>query len=145
MKAQGVDHIHLAVQNLTQAAHFFSQMMGAKASRVYESAEAGFRFQFVRAGGVVLQLMEPTSPESVIAHFIQHRGEGLHAISFKVADLDKAAAELQAQGLQLLGKSDSGNIKQAHFHPKDTFGLMVELCQYQGKPGSIMELFEKSV
>lgn len=144
MKAEGLDHVHLAVRNLKQAVTFFGKLMGAKASRVYESPEGGFRFQFVKAGSVVMQLMEPTSPDSPIAHIIEHAGEGLHAMSFKVTNLDAAVAELQAQGLQLLGKSDAGHIKQAHFSPRNTFGLMVELCEYRGKVGSIMELFKKN-
>ncbi|MBI4289047.1 MAG: VOC family protein [Chloroflexi bacterium] len=144
MKAEGLDHMHIAVQDLKQAVAFFSKLMGAKAGPVCESPEAGFRFQFVKAGSVVIQLMEPTSPDSPIGQFIRQRGEGLHALSFKVADLDKAIAELAAEGLHLIGKSDSGNIKQAHFSPRDTFGMMVELCEYKGKAGSIMELFKKS-
>lgn len=144
MEAQGLDHIHVTVQDLKKAVAFFSRLMNARASKVYESTEGGFRFQFVRAGSVVVQLMEPTSPDSPIAQIIQRRGEGLHAVSFKVANLEMAVAELQAQGLQLLGKSDSGYIKQAHFNPKETFGLVVELCEYKGKAGSIAELFDKS-
>lgn len=144
IKAQGLDHIHLAVQNLKQATGFFSQFMGAKASKVYESSEAGFRFQFVKAGPMVIQLMEPTNPNSAVAHFIEHWGEGIHALSFKVADLDSAIKQLETQGLKLLGKSDSGYIKQAHFTPRDTFNLIVEICEYPGKPGSIMKLFKKN-
>ena len=145
IKAEGLDHIHLVVQNLKQAASFFSQFLGAKASKVYESTEAGFRFQFVKTGSVVIQLMEPTSPDSSITRFIEHWGEGIHALSFKVANLESAIAELQAQGLKLLGKSDSGYIKQAHFNPKGTFNLTIEICEYPGKPGSIMELFKKNL
>jgi len=144
IKAQGLDHIHLAVQNLKQAAGFFSQFLGAKASKIYESAEAGFRFQFVKAGPVVIQLIEPTTPDSAIAHFIEHWGEGIHALSFKVANLEIAIEQLESQGLKLLGKSDSGYIKQAHFNPKGTFSLMIEICEYPGKPGSIMALFKKN-
>ncbi|MDO8634966.1 MAG: VOC family protein [Dehalococcoidia bacterium] len=144
IKAQGLDHIHLAVQNLKQAADFFSQFLGAKASKIYESAEAGFRFQFVKAGPVVIQLIEPTTPDSAIAHFIEHWGEGIHALSFKVANLEIAIEQLESQGLKLLGKSDSGYIKQAHFNPKGTFSLMIEICEYPGKPGSIMALFKKN-
>ncbi|MBF8264786.1 MAG: methylmalonyl-CoA epimerase [Dehalococcoidia bacterium] len=144
IKAQGLDHIHLAVQNLKQSADFFSQFLGAKASKIYESAEAGFRFQFVKAGPVVIQLIEPTTPDSAIAHFIEHWGEGIHALSFKVANLEIAIEQLESQGLKLLGKSDSGYIKQAHFNPKGTFSLMIEICEYPGKPGSIMALFKKN-
>ena len=144
IKAQGLDHIHLAVQNLKQSADFFSQFLGAKASKIYESAEAGFRFQFVKAGPVVIQLIEPTTPDSAIAHFIAHWGEGIHALSFKVANLEIAIEQLESQGLKLLGKSDSGYIKQAHFNPKSTFSLMIEICEYPGKPGSIMALFKKN-
>lgn len=118
--------------------------MGAKTSKVYESAEAGFRFQFVKAGPIVIQLMEPTTPDSAVAKFIEHWGEGVHALSFKVTKLESAIKQLESQGLKLLGRSDSGYIKQAHFTPSGTFSLIVEICEYPGKPGSIMELFEKN-
>ncbi len=144
MKADGLDHIHIAVKDLKRAVALFSKLMDAKPSGVFESTEGNFRFQFVKLGPVVAQMMEPTSPDSLIAQFIERRGEGLHSMSFKVINLDKAVADLQAAGFQLLGRSDTGYIKQAHFNPKDTFGITVELCEYKGKAGSIKELFEKS-
>ena len=88
-----------------------------------------------------LELIQSTSPEGVIAKFIKHRGEGLHAVSFKVPNLDEAIAELQAKGLRLVGRIDLGGIREAQFHPKDSFGVMIELCEYQEEHGAVRAIF----
>lgn len=88
-----------------------------------------------------LELIQSTSPEGVIAKFIKHWGEGLHAVSFKVPNLDEAIAELQAKGLRLVGRIDLGGIREAQFHPKDSFGVMIELCEYQEEHGAVRAIF----
>jgi len=39
-------------------------------------------------------------------------------------------------GIRLVRRIESGKIKEAQFHPKDTFGVMLELCEYELEHGA---------
>jgi hypothetical protein len=53
------------------------------------------------------------------------------ALSFKVPDIESAIAELQSQGIRLVGTVNYDHLKEAQFHPQDWHGVMLELCQYE--------------
>ena len=91
-----------------------------------------------------VEIIESTSPDGVIAKFLRLRGEGLNAISFKVADLDKAVEELQAKGLRLVNRVEGGNLREAQFHPKDSFGVMIELAEYNEVHGAVLAALKKT-
>jgi len=134
MKVERVDHIHIAVRDLDRAIKFFSEILGTTFSEPIVD-EKTFSLKSV-ISPLGLELIQSLSPEGVIAQFIEKRGEGLHAISFKVPNLEEAIAELQAKGLRLVGRIQIGRIKEAQFHPKDSFGVMIELCEYQEEHGA---------
>jgi methylmalonyl-CoA/ethylmalonyl-CoA epimerase len=133
MKVEKIDHIHIAVKDLDKAIQFFSDILETKFSPVIMAEKFDLKSVLDPLG---LELIQSTSPEGVIAKFIERRGEGLHAISFKVPNLDEAVAELQAKGLKLVGRIDLGGIREAQFHPKEAFGVMLELCEYQEEHGA---------
>lgn len=54
------------------------------------------------AGGVILELICPTGPDSPVWKFMQ-KGGGLHHLSFAVPDLEAALAGLRARGALPLG------------------------------------------
>ncbi|MBI4289727.1 MAG: VOC family protein [Chloroflexi bacterium] len=139
MKVEGVDHIHIAVNDLEKASKFFCELFSTKPAQVKEDPEFGFKWQFLPLGNVVLELMQPTSPNSPISQFLKSKGGGVHALSIKVPDIEKGIAEMQARGLRLVSRANVGGIKEAHFHPKDTFGFMIELVEHKGKTGATIE------
>jgi methylmalonyl-CoA epimerase len=86
----------------------------------------------LRAGDVPIELLQPTSPDSTVQKFIDKRGEGIHHIAYRVADIDKAIEQCKAAGLRLIdekprhGYADS---RAAFLHPKALFGALTELVQ----------------
>lgn len=139
MKVEGIDHIHIAVNDLDKASKFFCELFSTQPAQVKESPDFGFKWQFLPLGNVVIELMQPTSPDSPIGQFVKSRGGGVHALSVKVPDIEKAIAEMQAKGLRLVSRAQIGGIKEAHFHPKDTFGFMIELVEHKGKTGMTIQ------
>jgi len=128
MKVERIEHIHIAVKDLTKAIQFFSDILGTKFSDIYSTPEFSTKGVFSPLG---LELIESTSPDGPLARFIERRGEGLQAICFKVPDIEEAIAELESRGLRRVGKLQTGPAKEAWFHPKDTFGVMIELIEYE--------------
>jgi methylmalonyl-CoA/ethylmalonyl-CoA epimerase len=80
---------------------------------------------------VHLELLEPTSPESTIAKFIEKKGEGLNHVAYYTDDIEGQLAQAKANGAQLLNEKpfEGANNKMVAFlHPKTTGGVLTEFC-----------------
>ena len=79
-----------------------------------------------------IELLESTRPDGPIAKFIDSRGEGIQHIAFRVENLEEALEELKAKGIRLIDKEPrkgAGGAMIAFIHPKETNGVLVELCE----------------
>jgi len=77
-------------------------------------------------------LLAATSPDSVIARFIEKRGMGIHHLAFLVDDLETEAERLQAAGFHRLGEGPepgADGMMVLFLHPADAGGVLVELCK----------------
>jgi LAO/AO transport system kinase len=88
------------------------------------------RVVMVPLGESRLELLEPTSENSVIAKFIAKRGEGLHHVSLRVPDLETAVKRLKKDGVRLVSdeiKIGAGGHRYVFVHPSSTSGVLLEL------------------
>jgi methylmalonyl-CoA epimerase len=129
-----LDHIGIAVADLSSASSFFRDGLGLDVEPAEEIASEQVRVRFVPAGEASLELLEGTDPGSPIAKFVGKRGPGLHHITIRVDDIHAALARLKALGIPLIderprpGASDS---LVAFVHPSGGHGVLVELKQSQ--------------
>jgi methylmalonyl-CoA epimerase len=127
-----VDHIGIATRDIEASLATLKKMgpvtVGAREAVPAYQLEA----LMVVAGDVPIELIQPTSPDSTIAAFIEKRGEGVHHIAYRVADVAAALAHCVAQGLRPIdaaprhGYADS---RVAFLHPKSTLGMLTELVE----------------
>lgn len=126
-------HIGIAVKDLQQASATWSALLGVECGPPCDVPEEGVKIAFLRAGSPKIELLEPLGPESVIAKFIDKRGEGIHHVAFAVPDIRAAMARLEAQGVPVLDAEPrfrGGNRWAAFCHPKGANGVLTELVQY---------------
>lgn len=140
MKVEKLDHVHIFVKNLNEASRFFSNLLGTRFSAAIKVEEGKLRSVLSPLG---LEIIESTSPDGVVAKLIEHRGEGLYALSFKVPDIEQGIAYLQSQGMRLVSRLGAGKVKEAQFHPKDSYGIMIELCEYEEEHGAAVAALKK--
>ncbi len=127
-----IEHIGIAVKSLEEAQHTYSQIFGKPAYKTESVESEGVNTAFFESGPNKIELLEATKPESAIAKFIEKRGEGLHHIAFDVADIKAEMARLKNAGFVLLNeepKRGADNKWVAFVHPKNTHGVLWELCQ----------------
>jgi len=77
-------------------------------------------------------LLESSTADGVIAKFIEKRGEGIHHIAFEVKNIEEEMKRLSEAGFQLLNlvpKVGADNKIVCFLHPKNTNGVLIELCQ----------------
>ena len=127
-----VDHIGIAVKDLSDAAKFWEDTIGLKIVETEEVVSQKVKTAFLPCGDSEIELLIATDPESAIAKFIEAKGEGIQHIALRVDDIEAALAELKEQGVRLIDETPrigAGGAKIAFLHPKATGGVLLELCQ----------------
>jgi methylmalonyl-CoA/ethylmalonyl-CoA epimerase len=127
-----IDHLGIAVQSLDQAVPYYEKALGLKCDRREEVASQKVRTAFFTVGEVHLELLEPTSPESPIAKYLEKNPSGgIHHIAFAVDDVETQLHQAAGAGIKLINEKPfdgAGGKLVAFLHPKSTFGVLTELC-----------------
>ena len=126
-----IDHLGIAVRSLDQALKFYEAQLGLRLSTRETVAQEGVNVAMLPVGGPRIELLEATEPDSVIAKFIEKRGEGLHHIALKVPDLTNLVDRLRAAGARILNdpRPGAGGHLYVFVHPASTGGVLLELIQ----------------
>ena len=132
MELKHIDHIGIAVKNLTVAINFYENILGLKCYKIEEVPDQKVKTAFLQIGQTKIELLESTETDGPIGKFIEKKGEGVHHIAYSVENLSSALSELNENKIQLIDKqprkgADDMNI--AFLHPKSTGGVLIELCQ----------------
>lgn len=127
-----LEHIGIAVKNLDEANALFARLLGREHYKIEEVASEGVRTSFFEIGGVKIELLEATRPDSPIAKFIEKKGEGIHHLAFEVKNIEDRINEYSDKGFELINqqaKDGADNKQIAFLHPKSTQGVLVEFCE----------------
>ncbi|RPD43710.1 methylmalonyl-CoA epimerase [Paracnuella aquatica] len=127
-----VEHIGIAVKSLQQSVPLFEKLLNTPCYKTEEVTTENVATAFFQKGESKIELLESTRPDGVISRFIEKRGEGMHHIAFAVADIEAEMARLKAEGFTLLNevpKPGADGKLVCFVHPKDTNGVLIELCQ----------------
>lgn len=128
-----IDHIGIAVENLAEASQPYTIIgLAVKGDdEVIESQHVKVRA--IQTGQSMLELLEPTSPESPIAIFLQKRGAGLHHVAFRVEQLEQEIERLKKQGAVFINdipRAGRAGTRVVFLHPKWAKGVLIELVEH---------------
>ena len=119
------------MRSLDTALQFYEHQLGLQVSLRETVDTEHVKVAMIPMGEPRIELLEATGPESVIAKFIDKRGEGLHHVAIKVADLNAAVDRLKSNGARLLNdpRPGAGGHLYVFIHPATTGGVLLELIQ----------------
>jgi methylmalonyl-CoA epimerase len=126
-----IDHLGIAVKSLEQARKFYEKL-GLEVSGEEIVAHEKVKVAMVPLGESRIELLEATSPDSVVAKFLEKRGEGLHHVAIHVPDLVRTVENLKADGTRLISdeiKTGAGGHQYVFVHPSSAGGVLIELVQ----------------
>jgi methylmalonyl-CoA/ethylmalonyl-CoA epimerase len=126
-----IDHLGIAVASI-DAARKFWEALGLEIERIEEVPQEGVRVAMLRLGEAWIELLEPTSPDSPVAKFLERRGPGIHHLCLASDDLQEDDARLRAAGVELLRPqptAGAGGSRVQFVHPKSGGGVLIELAQ----------------
>ena len=127
-----IEHIGIAVKNFEVSVPLYEKMLNTICYKQELVASEKVNTAFFKVGDSKIELVCSTDPEGVIARYIDKKGEGIHHIAYEVEDIYTEMARMQAEGFTLLQetpKRGADNKWVCFLHPKDTEGVLVELCQ----------------
>jgi methylmalonyl-CoA/ethylmalonyl-CoA epimerase len=134
---QKIEHIGIAVADAQKSTELFNKLFNTTPYKSEPVESEQVNTIFYQVGPNKIELLEATGPDSTIAKFIQKKGEGIHHIAFAVEDIYAELARLKAEGFTLIHetpKKGADNKLIAFVHPKDTNGVLIELCMDNPNP-----------
>ena len=128
-----LDHIGIAVKSITDALSLYRDTLGIEVGDSEEVQSQKVKVQFLETGQTRTELLEASSDDSPIAHFISKRGEGLHHIAYRVENLQQSMNQLTAAGCRLIypdPRPGSHGTLINFIHPTSSGGILIELVEY---------------
>ena len=127
-----IEHLGIAVKSIAEANRVYETLLGTSSYKTEEVKSENVITSFFKTGESKIELLEGTSTDSPISKFIEKRGEGLHHIAFDVDNIETEMERLKNHGFTLLSdkpKPGADNKLICFVHPKNTNGVLIELCQ----------------
>jgi methylmalonyl-CoA/ethylmalonyl-CoA epimerase len=132
MKIKHIDHIGIAVKSIDQAGRFYTDVLGLKIMDIENVADQKVNVAFLPITDSEVELLQSTHEDGPVAKFIEAKGEGIQHIAYRVENIEEALAELKAKGIRLIDekpRKGAGGARIAFIHPKETNGVLVEICE----------------
>jgi methylmalonyl-CoA/ethylmalonyl-CoA epimerase len=124
-------HVAVAVHSIDESRRLFEFLSGESCSAPETLEPQGVRLAFVGP----IELLEPLGAKSALRRFIEKRGQGLHHIAYRSADIEADLARLDAAGVPLIDRVPRAGARGhriAFLHPSATGGILVELVEETG-------------
>lgn len=127
-----IEHLGIAVKDLKSATETYSRLLNAEPYKTEKVDSEKVETVFFQTSESKVELLGATTEDSVIAKYVEKKGEGLHHVAFEVDDIHAELQRLRDEGFTVLNdepKDGADNKLVAFVHPKDNHGVLVELCQ----------------
>ena len=129
-----LNHVAIAVPNLTEGARLYRDTLGATVSEPIAQPEQGVTVVFIELPNTKIELLEMLGDASPIAAFLERNpAGGMHHVCYEVDDIIAARDRLKETGARVLGDGEpriGAHGKPVLFlHPKDFCGTLIELEQ----------------
>jgi len=127
-----IDHIGIAVKKLASSVPLFEKLLNSQCYKTELIESENLTTAFFKTGETKIELLASNTEDGIIARYIDKKGEGIHHIAFEVADIYAEMARLKNEGFILINetpKQGADNKVICFLHPKDTNGVLIELCQ----------------
>ena len=127
-----IEHIGIAVKDITEANAVFKSILGKinYKSEYVESEDVVT--SFFDLGESKIELIESTHKNHTISRFLNNNNGAIHHIAIKVSDIYLEIKRIRKEGIRVLNeipKEGADNKLICFLHPKDTLGVLIELCQ----------------
>ncbi|MBP6455707.1 MAG: methylmalonyl-CoA epimerase [Chitinophagaceae bacterium] len=128
---QKIEHIGIAVKDLEKSISLYETLLKTTCYKKEFVESEQVETAFFKTGDNKIELLASKLEDNVINKFIEKKGEGIHHIAFAVDDIFEEMERLKKEGFVLLNnepKIGADNKLICFLHPKNTNGVLIELC-----------------
>jgi len=132
MRVEKIDHIGIAVKDLSSALKLYTDVLNLGIKKVEEFQDLQVKVAFIPVGETMIELIQPTSERAPLAKRIHEQGEGIYHLAVKVENIDKALDEMKRMGIKMRDeKPRSGGMgsRIALSKPDSTNNVIIELVE----------------
>ena len=130
MRAQGIHHLGVAVEDLDAALVTYERLFGAEVEHRATVDDQGVRAASLRIGAGRVELLEPLEADTPVGRFLAKRGPGMHHVAYEVRDLQATLTELADAGADLIDTAPREGLfglEVAFVHPDSVHGVLSEV------------------
>ncbi|MCB1054540.1 MAG: VOC family protein [Acidobacteria bacterium] len=150
-RAINIDHVAIAVRDLEESIHFYSEKLGftLEERRETRGKKTAMISAVMRCGPLTFVLLQGTSPESQVTRYVETYGPGVQHIAIGMTDLPATTDELERNGLAFdTGLIHGNGLIQRFSHREAGCGMMFEFIEHTRADGnfsdeSVQQLFEQ--
>lgn len=127
-----IEHIGIAVKDIEISNKVFTKIFGKYAYKSEQVESEGVITSFFQVGESKIELVAATTEKSPIYKYLSKNKNGMHHIAFSVENILNEIERLKKEGIRILNeipKKGADNKLVCFLHPKDTSGVLIELCQ----------------
>ncbi len=133
---KGFNHVGIAAKDLERTLEFFVKTCGAREIWRSRFEDEKFETVLVAIGEARFELLGSLEPGSIIDKFIRTRGEGIHHVSIEVDEFDRVIDHFRAEGMRLMGGTETKDFKAVFIHPQSMSGVLTEIIEPKGGWGT---------
>ena len=126
-----ISHIGIAVADLQQSCKLFSKLLNKDFHTEHVGSES-VTTAFFKMGESKIELISSDQDDSAITKYLKKHKEGMHHLAIDVDNIKNEIHRLKKEGFRFLNetpKIGADNKLIVFLHPKDTNGVLVEICQ----------------
>jgi methylmalonyl-CoA/ethylmalonyl-CoA epimerase len=127
-----LDHVNIATPDAEGTAALFAKLFGLPVVKRVTVADQGVKVMKLDAGNAIIELTEPTGPDTPVGRFLAKNRPGLHHVCFAVRDLRGEVARLKREGVEFVNeepKIGAAGLPIVFLHPRSCGGVLVELVE----------------
>ncbi len=132
MRLLAIHHIDYVVRDLDRAIGQYERLFDIKMQQRERLESRGVELARFQLGLIWLVLVQPVNDNSPVKRFLDEHGEGFYHIAYQVEDVQQAASELKAKGVELMNEKPRLGVegwKLVDLQMHETFGLMTQLVE----------------
>ena len=126
-----ISHIGIAVNDLEKSCELFSKLLNKDFHTEHVSSESVTTALF-KMGESKIELISSDQNDSAITKYLKKHKQGIHHLAIDVDNIQNEIYRLKKEGFTFLNetpKIGADNKLIVFLHPKDTNGVLVEICQ----------------
>src|SRR5262245_6412654 len=126
-----IHHVGIVVRSIEAAYAFYRDTLSLPVYKEDILQDQGVKAALLTIGESEIELLEPISPDTGVARFLERRGEGLHHLCFETDNVARALDAARAKGLALLDQQPRRGLAGliCFLHPKASHGVLIEYAQ----------------